>query len=160
MCARDLSAPAVQVGKECSVVVIICDDAARAEDVGRRVLNLNRCMLVTYQRPESMRCSMPAGPVAAVIVDLRAPAPVIGRTVQWLRHRWPRCPVTVVGDVGGGEFEMVARKGGASYLTRPVTDKHWSGLLSHVLADPPNTIGQHGLEGRAGAVRASGTVAH
>ncbi|HUS48258.1 MAG TPA: hypothetical protein VM098_09065 [Phycisphaerae bacterium] len=141
------------------MVVMICDDPADAEGAGRSFLNVNRCVLVRYQRPECMMRSMPAGPVAAAIVDLRDPPAVIGRTVEWLRRRWPRCPIAVVGDVGGGELEMAARCGGASYLTRPVTDEQWSGLLPRVLADRRSISEQRQNEGGAEAARTSGTVA-
>ena len=84
MCTREWSAPAVRAGEERSVVVMICDDPADAEGAGRSFLNVNRCVLVRYQRPECMMRSMPAGPVAAAIVDLRVPPAVIGRAVKRL----------------------------------------------------------------------------
>ena len=54
-------------------------------------------------------------------------------TLRWRRQRWPRCPIPVVGDRGCGVEEMVAREGGAAYLTRPVSAEQWLAVLAHAL---------------------------
>jgi len=77
----------------------------------------------------------PTGKVVLVILATADSSPVMSRTLGWLRRRWPRCPVTVVGSEGGGEREIAARKGGASFLARPVTTDQWSALLSHALGE-------------------------
>ena len=84
----------------------------------------------------------PSGRVALVILATSDVPAVLARTLRWLRHRWPKCPVTVVGDVGSGEHEIAARQGGATYLTRPVSDQQWAAVLSNVLGqlDPARRV--------------------
>ena len=79
-------------------------------------------------------CNAPTGKVALIILATADIPAVISQTLKWLRRCWPRCPVTVVGDLGGGEHEMAARKGGACYLTRPVSPEQWTAILIHVLS--------------------------
>jgi DNA-binding response OmpR family regulator len=75
----------------------------------------------------------PTVKVALVILAAPESPGSISRTLDWLRHRMPRCPVTVVGDFGCGQHEMAAREGGAFYLTRPVEPDQLSAILAHVL---------------------------
>jgi hypothetical protein len=110
-----------------------CDDMSEAEQVGRMLLNVNRGVLVTYARMEDLLFNAPVGNVAVVILASKDPPAALSRCLEWVRRRWPRSPITVVGDDGGGEYELVARQGGANYLTRPVTDEQWEALLAHVL---------------------------
>lgn len=110
-----------------------CEDMSEAEAVGQTLLKLNIGVLVTYRRTCDLMLNAPAGRVAVVILATKDTPAVVCRTLQWLRHHWPRCPVTVLGDTGSGELEMAAREGGASFLTRPVTCEEWTALLSHTL---------------------------
>jgi FixJ family two-component response regulator len=121
-------------------VVLAGDDPAGTEAVGRRLLQLNTGALVVYGRLKDVLANPPAGQVAAVIVDTHEPPAAIRGALEWLRHRWSRCPITVIGDAGGGDQEMAARQGGACFLTRPVTEEQWSSLLSHALSP-------HGVRG-------------
>src|ERR1035437_9159878 len=54
-------------------------------------------------------------------------------TLHWLRHRWPGCPITVVSNAGGLENEMVARQGGAFYLTSDEASLLLPHMISHAL---------------------------
>ena len=116
-------------------IVMACTDMQEADLVGRRLLELNSACLVTYRRAEDLMYNLPTGRVALFILATADTPAVIGRTLKWLRHRWPRSPITVVGDVGGGEQEIAARQGGAYYLTRPVSPQQWDGILAHALGD-------------------------
>ena len=107
-----------------------------ADEVGRRLLELNNGCLVTYRRAEDLMSNAPAGKVALVILATSDSPEVICRTLKWLRRRWPRVPITVVGDVGGGELELAARKEAACYLTRPVGDQQWRAIVAHALGVP------------------------
>jgi DNA-binding NtrC family response regulator len=111
-----------------------CDDMSQAEEVSHRLWQLNTGALVVYGQVADLRSNPPAGRIAAVIVDTHEPPVAVRRALEWMRHRWPGCPVTVVGDAGGGEQEMAARQGGASFLTRPVTEEQWLSLLAHAVA--------------------------
>ena len=75
----------------------------------------------------------PRGRVALVILATGSAPAVLGRTLKWLRHQWPRRPVAGVGDEGAGAHEMAAREGGAIFLTRPVQPEELSAVLSHAL---------------------------
>ena len=110
-----------------------CSDMSEADQVGRQLLEQNTGCLVTYLRAEDMLLNAPAGRVALVILATDDSAETLSRTLSWLHRRWPRCPITVVGDTGCGEYELAAREGGATYLTRPVSPEAWSAILTHAL---------------------------
>jgi len=108
-----------------------CSDMQEAVRVGHCLSEQNTGCLVTYLKAEDLVLNAPSGPVALVILATDDSAAVLGRTLTWLRSRWPNCPITVVGDAGSGDHEMAARQHGAMYLTRPVRDAEWSAILSH-----------------------------
>ena len=111
--------------------VMACSDMQEAVQVGRCLSELNMGCLVTYLKAEDLVLNAPAGPVALVILATDDSAAVLGRTLVWLRNRWPGCPISVVGNAGCGDHEMAARENGAMYVTRPVRDAEWSAILSH-----------------------------
>jgi FixJ family two-component response regulator len=123
-------------------IVLVCDDPAEAAEVSRQLQIFDKGCLVTYRRAQDFLLNAPAGKVAMVILATPGEPHQIERTLQWLRHRLPRCPITVIGDSGCGHHERVARAGGACYLTRPVQADQWVGLLSHVLGEPVDTAPQ------------------
>ncbi len=125
-------------------IVMACGDAAEAAQVGQQLLQVNTGSLVTYRRAEDVLLNSPSGKVALIILASAEDPEAIGTTLKWMRRRWPGCPITVVGDVGGGEMEIAARKGGASYLARPVASEHWAAMIAHVLRVP----GRIASEGR------------
>ncbi|HAU37662.1 MAG TPA: hypothetical protein DCX07_08085 [Phycisphaerales bacterium] len=129
---RDSMGPAapVQAGL---CVVMVCTDLSEAELVGQYLSELNTGCLVTYRRTEDLQCNTPAGRVALIVLATQEGAPSLRRALRWLRNRWPRCPLAVVGDAGCGDHELAAREGGALYLTRPVPPSQWAAVLSHVL---------------------------
>ena len=126
--------PVLRPGGRGVCIVMACADMSEAGQVSRQLLEFNAACLVTYRRAEDLMHNAPSGKVALVILSTQDQPPMIRRTLRWLRLRWPKCPVTVVGDAGSGEHEMTARKGGASYLVRPVRPQQWSALLRHALA--------------------------
>ncbi len=77
--------------------------------------------------------NLPTGRVALFILATADTPAATGRTLRWLRHRWPRSPITVGGDVGSGAQAIAAREGGAYYLTRPVDPEQWDSILTHAL---------------------------
>ena len=119
-------------------IVMVCTDTEEAQQVGRLLSHPNNGYLITYRRSQDLVLNPPTNRVVLVVLAARDHSQVVARTLQWLRHRWPHCPVTVVGDAGCGEHEIVARTGGAIYLTRPVTSEDWSAILSHAqkVAEP------------------------
>jgi len=114
-------------------IVMACEDLNEAAQAGQQLSQLNRGCLITYRRAEDIILNAPSGPVALIVLAGATDPEAIRVTLRWMRHRWPRSPIAVVGDAGGGDMEMSAREGGASYLTRPVTAEQWSAMLSHVL---------------------------
>lgn len=117
-------------------IVMVCADMCQADIVGRQLSEVNSAYLVTYRRVEDLVCNAPTGRVALVILDTRGNPTDLARTLKWIGHRWPRCPVTVVGATGGGEEELAARTGGAFFLTRPVAPQQWADLFESILAGP------------------------
>ena len=115
-------------------IVVACEDAAEAAQMGRRISQVHTGTLVTYRRAEDILTNSPAGRVALIILSAEDEPTRIGKTLAWMRRRWPQCPVTVVGNEGGTALEMAARTGGATYLTRPVGPDEWAAMVKHVLA--------------------------
>jgi DNA-binding NtrC family response regulator len=110
-----------------------CGDAAEAAQVSRQLSQVNRGCLITYRRAEDLYFNSPSGKVALIILAGSDRPEALTATLRWMRHRWPHCPIAVIGDTGGGDMELAARKGGASYLARPVTPEQWAALVMHVL---------------------------
>ena len=100
--------PTVWSARGAVCVVLVCDDTDEAEKIGRTLLKMNNGILVAFQRVEHMVLNAPAGKVAVAILFTQDPPALIGRALKWLRNHWPHCHVTVVGDVGGGPYEMAA----------------------------------------------------
>ncbi len=115
-------------------IVMACEDLGEAAHVGRQLSQVNNGALITYRRAEDVMLNCPSGRVALIILANSDDPETTGRILSWMRHRWPRCPAVVIGETGGGEMEIAARKGGASYLTRPVSSQQWAGLVEHVLS--------------------------
>ena len=115
-------------------IVMACEDLGEAAQVGRQLSQVNNGALITYRRAEDVMLNCPFGRVALIILASSDDPETMGRILSWMRHRWPRCPVVVIGETGGGDMELAARKGGASYLTRPVSSQQWAGLVEHVLS--------------------------
>ncbi len=144
---REQHGPVIRSANGRSVcAVMACSDMQEAAQVGRCLREQNMGCLVTYMKAEDLVLNAPAGPVALVILATNDSAPVLERTLSWLRNRWPSCPITVVGD---GTDEMVARQGGATYLTRPVSNREWSAIVSHAFDRIRNLMGRAGIRKRA-----------
>ena len=114
-------------------IVVACENAAEAAQISHQVSQVHMGTLVTYRRAEDMLLSVPAGRVALIILAADNDPERIGKTLLWMRRRWPRCPITVIGDAGGNAVEMAARTNGAHYLTRPVGPEEWAALVEHTL---------------------------
>ena len=112
-------------------IVMVCASMSEADEVGRQLAELDVGRLVIYRRAVDLLHNVPAGKVVLVILASRDNPAMLARTLRWLRRRWSRCPVAVVGDGGCNDFEMAAREGGANYLVRPVSSQQWSALLQH-----------------------------
>jgi FixJ family two-component response regulator len=112
-------------------VVMVCADVGQAELVGRQLSKLNNGCLITYRRAEDLFANRPTTRVALMILALDQKPAHMGWTLSWLRHRWPNCPIVVVGSDGGRQEELAARTGGAIFLTRPVPAEQWLDILQH-----------------------------
>jgi len=120
--------------RETLCIVMACEDASEASQVGEQLLQVNTGSLITYRRAEDVLVNSPAGKIALIILASTDDPATLSRTLRWMRHRWPRCPIAVVGDSGGDPLELAARSGGASYLARPVAAEQWATLVGHVLS--------------------------
>ena len=140
MSLREYSEPVMRPATRRSVcVVMACSDMREADQVGRQLLEQHTGCLVTYLKAQDLLLNAPGGKVALVILANHESATALRRTLSWLRHRWPNCPITVVGDAGCGSHEMAARQGGATFLVRPVSTEQWSAILSHALGAAQKT---------------------
>jgi hypothetical protein len=108
-----------------------CSDMQEADQVGRCLSELDTGCLITYLKAEDLLLNAPTGVVALVILATDDSVGILQRTLAWLRQRWPRCPIIVIGEAGCGQRERTAREGGAIFLTRPVAPEQWSAVLSH-----------------------------
>jgi hypothetical protein len=114
-----------------------CSTRDETADVASALEKVNMGRLVVYRRALDLVQNVPAGRILLAILATREAPAALSETLQWLRRRWPRCPIAVVGDEGAGPHEMAARSGGALFLTRPVPAAHWQAILSHVLMSLP-----------------------
>ena len=121
------------VRRERLCIVVACEDAAEAAHVGSIISQVNTGTLVTYRQAQDVLLNRPAGKVVLIILATAESTEAIRETLAWLRRRWPHCPVTVIGDRGGGELEIAARAGGAAFLTRPVSPSEWAAMIHHAL---------------------------
>jgi len=132
--ARELSPSAMRLAARRLCIVMVCaDDEREADQIARLLTEFDNGCLVIYRRAEDLWSNGPAGKVALVILASAHSPSGTRRTLKWLRERWPRCPVTIVGDSGCGDHEMAAREGGAIYLTRPVSHEQWQAVLNHAV---------------------------
>jgi len=134
--ARDQARSVFRPTGRCLCIVMVCTDISEAELVSRQLSEFNSGCLVTYRRAEDLLHNAPTGKVALIILATSDGPVQLTRTLKWLRCRWPRCPITLIGDRGGDELEMTARMGAACYLTRPVSAEQWTAILAHVLRQP------------------------
>ena len=111
----------------------VCDEAAEAARLGSQISKVHSGTLVTYRKAEDILLNAPAGRVVLIILAADDDPARLGKTLSWMRRRWHRCPVTVVGTEGNVEQETAARMEGATYLTRPVGPEEWVSLVQHVL---------------------------
>ena len=127
--------PAMRPAGRNKCVVVVCADD-EADQIRRQLSEFNTGCLITYRRVEDLALNAPAGKVALVVLACNESPAVMRQTLKWLRHRWPGCPITVVGDIGGDEYEVTAREGSAVYVTRPVESEQLGAIVSHVLGGP------------------------
>ena len=112
-------------------MVTVCTDASEADAVGRQLSQLDHGCWVSYRRAEDMMGNPPRSGACLVVLATNEAPHALQRTLRWLRSRWPRCPVVVVGDQGCGPHERAAREGAAGYLTRPVAPEQWAALRAY-----------------------------
>ncbi len=122
---------AMRPGRSEKCIVMACDDCDEADQIDQEISKVNNGRLRTYYGLFDLMENPPQERIVAAILATRADPETIGQTLQWMRHRWPRCPMTVVGDVGGQEHELAARENGANFLTRPVTSSQWRAIVDH-----------------------------
>ena len=120
-------------GEKQDYIVMICKSDAEIKQVSELLLQVNRATLITYYRLEDLVLNRPNGEVVLFILADGDEVETLNKMLEWLRYRWPQSRLAVVGNQGGGEVEITARKGGAYFLTRPVSRWEWEALLDHLL---------------------------
>ena len=110
-----------------------CEDPDEPQQIGHEIRQLNNSCLRAFDGVWQFMENPPREHVVAVILATRDDPETMGQALQWMRHRWPHCPVTVVSDVGGEGHEMAARQNGANFLTRPVTLAQWRAVVRHAI---------------------------
>jgi FixJ family two-component response regulator len=109
----------------------VCHDPSDADAIGKQLEQMDTGSLVVYRRAVDVLHNRPAGEVVLVVLATGDEPSRLADALRRIRQRWPRCCLVVVGDVGGGRREMVARQGAALYMTRPVQAQTWAALLAH-----------------------------
>jgi hypothetical protein len=121
-------------GEKCSrFVAMVCADMSEADLVGLQLLKLKNGHLAAYRRMVDLAMNPPVGNVAITILSINDGPAAIRRSLGWLRHRWPRCSLVVVGKSGAGLHELTARQSGACYFTRPIEPGLLAAMLRNVL---------------------------
>jgi hypothetical protein len=121
------------VHRQSLCIVMTCNGLAEAAEVSKQFSQVNTGSLVTYRRAEDVLLNSPRGRVALIILADSDDPERLERTLAWMRHRWPHAPIVVIGERGGGQLELAARAGGASFLARPVRSDQWAAMIMHVL---------------------------
>ena len=126
--------PAMRLAQDRINVALVCAGGSEVQQAAQAVLQLNNGCLVAFQQVMDLLHNCPVGKLNMIIfVSSQGQAESIEDGLGRLRQRWPHCPLAVIGDLGGGAHELVARQHAAAYLTRPVTQAQWSALVSAVL---------------------------
>ena len=126
-------------GEKRDYVVMVCNSDVETKQISELLLQVNRATLITYYRLEDLVLNRPNGEVALFILADGDDIEMLSKMLEWLHYRWPHSRLAVIGNQGGGEVEITARKGGAYFLTRPVSRWEWEALLHHLLQ---NTTGK------------------
>lgn len=100
------------------------------------VLSGSGGLVVSYRTLADARLGCPAGQVQAVVLACEMTCDGVGKALEWVRQRWPRCSSVVIGDAGDAQREIAARSGGAMYFAKPVERAQWNMLAEHVLKGP------------------------
>jgi DNA-binding NtrC family response regulator len=126
-------------------IVMACDNAAEAAEVGQQISQVNTGCLITYRKAEDVLLYSPSGKVALIILANLSDPSMLANTLRLIRRRWPHCPIVVIADAGGGAMERAAREGGASFLARPVAPEQWAAMVDHVLLLREGTVSEEQL---------------
>lgn len=118
-------------------VVVVNAHLEESDLLGRLLMQLqvNTGRVVTYERlADLLHNPPPTGSGGLIVVATKDAPALVMQALLWLRDRYGRCMMLVIGDEGCGELELAARAGGANYMTRPVDREQWLVLLSQVFA--------------------------
>jgi hypothetical protein len=113
--------------------ILMVSGGEEADRLGHQLSDQGNACLMTYRRVEDLVLNAPAGRVALVILVAEDDPAGTRRTLRWLGHRWPGCPIMVVSTDGGLEHELAARQGGAFYLASGEAEQQLPDMVSHVL---------------------------
>ena len=134
MAGERFRSSAMRPGRRPTCIVMACRDDSEARAVDQEVLKVGTGWLRMCYRVSDLVDFPPDCAVAGVILATDDDPEQVDQGLQLARRRWPHCPLTVVADCGGDEHELVARKNGASFLTRPVTTAQWGAIVAHATA--------------------------
>ena len=110
-------------------IVMVCAELGDIEPIAHSLEKLNTGSLLTYDRSAQLRLNPPVGEVALFVLVDREFRESTADTLRWLDRNWPRTARVVVGEVGSGRQELMARMGGAIYLVCPAPRKQWQSLV-------------------------------
>lgn len=122
-------ASALRLSQYGSCIVAVCENQREAEEINSAFLKVSHGCLQWYTQISDLMKNLPTRRVVSLILATGDSPAAMGQTLRWMRYRWPRCLITVVGDVGCSSHEMAARQNGASYLIRPVTAEEWTAVI-------------------------------
>jgi len=110
-----------------------CGDSLESSQVGEMMISrMTEGRLITVDRAMQAAFLRPCGRVTLVILDGCEGSALLTPALQRIRRRWPEASAVVIGPSRGEPgLELAARRGGASFLIRPVSRETWQALLSH-----------------------------
>jgi len=112
-------------------IIMVCKNDYEVDQVSGLLFQVNSATLITYRRLEDLILNRPTGEVVLFILADGDEVKMLEKMLEWSHSRWPYSSMVVIGDEGEGEMEIAARKGGAYYLTRPVSQWEWKALIQH-----------------------------
>ena len=112
-----------------SYVLMVSSDGELVRDVADLMRAFKACALVTFESVEVLVQSVPrSSPALAILADAE-PQGGTERALGWLKRSWPRCRSVVVSAAVDKRMEVAARRCGALYFVRPVSQAEWLAIL-------------------------------
>jgi hypothetical protein len=102
---------------------------SEVDGIGRCLTRVDAGRVFAFQQSKDVQANIPAGDVDLVVLTASRSLDAVERMLRWIRHRWPKSLILVLGEDGSDLLERKARQNGALFMPRPISDKLWKSVL-------------------------------